>query len=177
MYGNIHKQKPSKQIELAWGKLLYRIANKENNRDLYLVESLFVFSQFDKKWKDRIDTPQKINIHFDAIAHDACTFIGDNIFAEVLAMLYVYGGEYTVYNLSFRFYLPLAKWWFNFWGGETPKIEGVKIINQKIYELERLGDKVEWFSDLEKAITKDNWLKSFEPLNERFYTHKDNGQN
>lgn len=177
MYQRLNKSEPSKQTELAWGKLLYKISISKNNRDLYLIESLFIYSQFDDKWKKRIDNPNKIDTHFDAIACDACNFIGVNILAEILAMLYVYGGEYTCYNLSFRFYIPLAKWKFNFWGGDIPTIEGVELVNQKIFELERSGDKVEWFANLQESVTKDHWLKSFEPLNERFWSYKTQREN
>jgi len=176
MYKYLHDKDISEQTKLAWGKVLYKISTKENNRDLYLIESLFVWSQFDERWKTRINSPQKIDDHFDAIAHNACDFITDETLSEILALLYVYGGEYTVYNLSFRFYLPLAKWRFNFWGGERPKAEGVEMINQKIYELERLGDKVSWFPMLLNSITNDHLPKSFEQLHERFYSHKDIGK-
>jgi len=175
-FRQVYGREPSKQVLRIWEKELCKIGTETeaNYRDRYLVESVISYALFDQVFK-KIRSPKQLKSKFEKIADKACEFIGDDILCQTAAVLAVYGGEYTVYNLSFRMYLPLFKWRFRFSGGRTPIREGVVLVNKKIYELERYGNKCEWFKDFYKeALHKDSILEeeNFLPIDENFRISK-----
>lgn len=169
MYRYLHGRNPDPITASAWAKKLHLISNIETEkewRDLFLAQSVFVYAMLDEKWKRKIDNPAKLDCHFREIATDAISFCGEELLAQVAALVYVYGGEYVCMNISFRFYIPLLKRHFNLSGGRSPRSVG--IIQKKISELEIGGDKTEWFPAFyANALSKELLPKVFEPVPER----------
>lgn len=171
MYWLIHKKSMAEKLKTDWAKKLYSISKETDEMpcDLWLTQSLISYSRFSDTWKNKIDQPAALGKNYEKIADDAVKFSSDDTLAEFLAVLLVYGGEYCVYNLSFRFYLPLAKLRFNISGGRIPR--DFEIIQKKCFELEQVGSGAPWFKEFYNNKVDQTMLpriEAFEPIPEKF---------
>jgi hypothetical protein len=97
---------------------------------------------------------QSLEAAFNQVGH---SMLNADYAAQLLAYLYIYGGgnEAVVYNTRLNSDIAIAQEKFKIKGGETPDINGVKLIKKYVKELTE-NENVDWL----KKIRENYGIKS-----------------
>ena len=86
----------------------------------------------------------------DAFNQIGSSMMSDDFASKLLAWFMVYGGgnESTIIDEKLNFGIRLAQKKANIYGGEIPKYDLIKKMQERIGELKQNGKKTEWLNEL-----------------------------
>ena len=90
------------------------------------------------------------------------SMMGDEFAAKLLAYVYVMGGgnEAVCFHEGLHAGIRIAQQKFNLYGGEVPSVEGVRLLQKYIPELEKKELHCPWLSEIEKRYNLKMGLKT-----------------